>query len=134
MEPSLFSRIITGEIPCHKIYEDAKTFAFLDIHPKQPGHVLVVPKEQVEFIWDLPPEEYQAVMATAQKVGQHARRVLRPKHVGMMVEGLGVPHAHVHVFPFATTTDYHAPADLEAEPDHAALAQMAETLRMEDDL
>ena len=66
MEDTIFTKIIKGEIPSHKIYEDEKTFAFLDIHPLTDGHVLVVPKVQVEFIWDLKPEDYQAVMATVQ--------------------------------------------------------------------
>ena len=132
MEDSIFTKIMKGEIPCHKVYEDADTFAFLDIHPKQPGHVLVAPKKQVEFIWDLPAEDYARLMASAQKVGQHIREVLQPKYVGLMVEGLGVPHAHVHVFPFESSDDYYTPADLNADPDHTALAAMAETLRMED--
>lgn len=131
MDDSLFSRIIKGEIPCHKVYEDAATFAFLDIHPKQPGHVLVVPKKQVEFIWDLSSGDYAAVMVTAQRIGQHIREVLQPRYVGMMVEGLGVPHAHVHVFPFASSEEYYKPADLNAEPDHDSLAEMARKLQME---
>ena len=100
MQDSVFTKIIKGEIPCHKIYEDEAVFAFLDIHPKQPGHVLVVPKKQVEFVWDLPAQDYAALMAGAQKIGQHIREILQPSYVGLMVEGLGVPHAHVHVFPF----------------------------------
>lgn len=134
MQDSIFTKIIRGEIPCDKIYEDAHTVAFLDIHPKQPGHVLVVPKKQIEFIWDLPEEDYRLLLATAQKIGQHIRTVLRPKYVGMMVEGLGVPHAHVHVFPFNSSAEYYAQADMSAEPDVAALTAMAERLRMGDAL
>lgn len=132
MEDSIFTKIIKGEIPCHKVYEDERTIAFLDIHPKQPGHVLVIPKQQVEFIWDLPADDYTSLMTVAQKVGQHIRTVLQPNYIGVMVEGLGVPHAHVHVFPFTDSADYYTPADQHAEPDHAALALMAEKLRMED--
>lgn len=134
MEDSVFTKIIRGEIPCHKVYEDAHTFAFLDIHPKQPGHVLVIPKAQVEFVWDLPVAEYEYLMSVAQKIGNHIRSVLNPRYVGMMVEGLGVPHAHVHVFPFETSNEYYREADMSAEPNHAALALMAEKLRMEDEL
>jgi diadenosine tetraphosphate (Ap4A) HIT family hydrolase len=61
MEESIFTKIVKGEIPSHKVYEDALTLAFLDIHPVQPGHTLVIPKKQVEFVWDLPEEDYQAV-------------------------------------------------------------------------
>ena len=134
MQDSIFTKIIRGDIPCHKIYEDAETFAFLDIHPKQPGHVLVVPKKQIEFIWDLPDQEYAALMATTQKIGRHIREILHPGYVGIMVEGIAVPHAHVHVFPFNTAAEYNTHADMSAEPDHAALAAMAVKLRMEDKL
>ncbi len=67
MEDSIFTKIIKGEIPCHKVYEDAQTLAFLDIHPVQPGHMLVIPKQQIEFVWDLPDEIYQALMMTTKK-------------------------------------------------------------------
>src|ERR1035441_9554415 len=82
MADSIFTKIIKGEIPCHKIYEDDKTFAFLDIHPKQPGHVLVVPKQETDHIWDLPDEEYLAVMTTVKKVSLRIREVLKPSRVG----------------------------------------------------
>ena len=134
MQDSIFTKIIRGDIPSYKVYEDAWTYAFLDIHPKQPGHTLVVPKSQVSFVWDMSPEDYQRLMESARKVGQHLQAVLRPPHVGMMIEGLGVPHAHVHVFPFETTADFHKQSDLNTEPDNAALASMAERIRMEDDL
>ncbi|HEX6416036.1 MAG TPA: HIT domain-containing protein, partial [Candidatus Saccharimonadales bacterium] len=65
MQESIFTKIINGDIPSHKVYEDDKTFAFLDIHPISTGHVLVVPKKQVEFLWDLDDEDYQAVMNTS---------------------------------------------------------------------
>lgn len=128
MEESIFTKIIKGEIPCHKIYEDEKTLAFLDIHPAQPGHVLVIPKKQVWFIWDLPAEDYIPLMEAAKKIGAHMREVLKPKHIGMSVEGVGVPHVHVHLIPFTTQEEFHRLADQNAEPDHAALKAMAEKL------
>jgi histidine triad (HIT) family protein len=128
MQDSIFTKIIKGEIPCQKVYEDEATLAFMDIHPAQPGHVLVVPKKQVEFVWDLSDEDYAALMQTAKKVGRRIREVLQPKYVGMAVEGLGVPHAHVHVFPFSTQAEFHRVADQSAEPDIAALEQMAQKL------
>ncbi|HSX43529.1 MAG TPA: HIT family protein [Candidatus Saccharimonadales bacterium] len=134
MQDSIFTKIIRGEVPCHKIYEDADTFAFLSIQPVHPGHVLVVPKQQVQFIWDLSPEIYQAVMATTQKVGRHIREVLRPNYVGVHVAGAEVPHAHVWVFPFAGDGDFwDRPPAMGTVPD-AELATMAARLRMEDDL
>ncbi len=128
MEDSIFTKIIKGEIPCHKVYEDDKTFAFLDIHPKTPGHVLIVSKKQVEFIWDLEDEYYVAVLATVKKVALRIREVLNPPYVGEIVEGNGVPHVHVHVYPFATTEEAHYIPDPQADPDHEALAAMAKRL------
>lgn len=99
MEPSIFTRIIKGEIPCYKVYEDDQVLAFLDTEPVTEGHVLVIPKQQVDHLWDLGDELYQHVMEVARSIAQRQREVLRPKRVGMAVEGFAVPHAHVHVFP-----------------------------------
>jgi len=125
---SVFTKIIKGEIPSHKVYEDDKTLAFLDIHPSMPGHVLVVPKVQVAYIWDLTDEDYASLMSSVNKVGKRVRDVLKPEYVGMSVEGIGVPHAHVHILPFNTQEEFHHIADQHTEPDHAALAAMAERL------
>src|SRR5437868_634387 len=126
--PSIFTKIIKGEIPSHKIYEDDKTFAFLDINPKTPGHTLVVPKNEIEYIWDLPDEDYIALMQSVKKVGNRIREVLRPKWVGTQVEGVAVPHAHIHVFPFNSIDEYRRIPDPAAQPDQAALAEMAKKL------
>lgn len=128
MEESVFTKIIKGEIPCHKVYEDDKTIAFLDIHPIQPGHTLVVPKKQVDEFQDLPDEDYTALWATVKKVAQRLKAVTGRKRVGIHVLGLDVPHAHIHVFPFDTVEQYRTVADMSAEPDHAALAEMAKKL------
>lgn len=128
MADSIFTKIIKGEIPCHKIYENEKTFAFLDIHPKTPGHTLVVPKKQVEFVWDLEDADYQALMATAKKIALRIREVLDAPYVGELVLGVDVPHAHLHVYPFATPEQSHYIPDQSAEPDHAVLAAMAKKL------
>jgi histidine triad (HIT) family protein len=128
MQDSIFTKIVKGEIPCHKVYEDDKTLAFLDIHPKQPGHTLVITKKQIEFLWDLEDEDYQALMAAVKRVALRIREVLGRKYVGEQVIGEEVPHVHVHVFPFDTIEQFRAPADPNAEPDHAALAEMAKKL------
>ncbi|MFZ1360420.1 MAG: HIT family protein [Candidatus Saccharimonadales bacterium] len=130
MNETLFTKIINGDIPSHKIYEDDATYAFLDIHPVTPGHVLVVPKQPVPYIWDLPPDEYQALMATVRLIGCHVRDTLAMAHVGVQVIGVDVPHAHIHIVPFNTTDEYYHRSDMASEPDHAALAAMAETLRL----
>lgn len=129
MQESIFTKIINGEIPCHKIYEDNDTFAFLDIHPIVPGHTLIVPKKQVEFLWDLDDVTYQAVMATAKKLALHFREVLNVPYVGEKVIGVDVPHAHVQLVPFLDAKDY-IRSQGDAEPDHAALAALAEKLRI----
>lgn len=128
MEDSLFTKIIKGEIPSHKIYEDELTFAFLDIHPKTPGHTLVIPKKQVEFVWDLDDETYHALMATAKKVALRIREVIGKTYVGELVIGEQVPHAHVHIYPFDTLEESRQIPDQNAEPDHEALAKVAEKL------
>jgi histidine triad (HIT) family protein len=128
MSNSIFSKIIKGDIPCYKIYEDDLTFAFLDIHPKQPGHTLVIPKKEIDLLWDLSDEDYQAVMATVKKVANRIQEVLKPQRVGSQVEGVGVPHAHVHVFPFSNVSEFHVVRDMSDEPDHDALAEMAQKL------
>jgi histidine triad (HIT) family protein len=128
MEDSIFTKIINGEIPCHKIYEDGKTLAFLDIHPSQPGHTLIIPKCQVQFLWDLEPGDYQAVMETAKMVARHLRLKLNVPYVGVKVVGLEVPHAHVHLVPFTTHAEYFSVSEPDAEPDHPALAELAKTL------
>lgn len=96
---SVFTKIIRGEIPCYKIYEDKKTLAFLDIAPEAVGHTLVVPKVEIEKIYELPEEDYQALMATVKKIMAHYERVLG-KRMTMKVIGVDVPHAHVHILPF----------------------------------
>lgn len=128
MDDSIFTKIIRGDIPSHKIYEDDRTLAFLDIHPKQPGHTLVVPKKQVEFVWDLDEEDYRALMATVKKVAERLRTILSRPYVGMLVVGVDVPHAHVHVYPFSTTEQSQFIPDQSAEPDHTALAEIAKKL------
>lgn len=131
MQESLFTRIINGDIPSHKIYEDDKTFVFLDIHPVTEGHVLVVPKQQVEFLWDLDDETYQAVMATCKKIALHQRKTLGVPYVGEKVIGVDVPHAHVHLIPFTSVHEYRSHPDMSAEPDHDALKSVADKLRMQ---
>lgn len=93
---SIFSKIIAGEIPCYKIYEDEKTLAFLDIHPETPGHTLVVPKVEVDKLYDLQMEDYLAVMKTVKKLASRMERVLGRRTL-IKVIGTDVPHAHVHL-------------------------------------
>ena len=128
MEDSVFTKIIKGEIPAHKVYEDDKTMAFLDIHGTAPGHTLVVTKTQVDHLWDLSDEDYNAVMKTAKLVAKRLREVLKPARVGVKVIGSDVPHVHIHLIPFNTPAEYSASPNPTSEPDHPALAEMAKKL------
>ncbi len=103
--PSLFTKIINGEIPSYKIYEDDKTYAFLDINPEAKGHTLVVPKNEVDKIYDLPDEDYLALMATAKKLAKNMEDKLHTR-IFLKVIGTDVPHAHVHLIPFDKTWSY----------------------------
>jgi histidine triad (HIT) family protein len=134
MQDSIFTKIIKGEIPCHKVYEDAETFAFLTINPIHPGHTLVVPKRQVDRLWDLPDGTYQAVMATCKKVANRIQEVLQPARVGVHVAGMEVPHAHVHVFPFSSDGDFWDRPSSSSSLSNDELAAMAARLHMEDEL
>lgn len=131
MQDSIFTKIIEGEIPAHKIYEDDRVLAFLDIHPLTPGHTLVIPKKQVEFVWDLTDEDYHAVMAAAKKVALRLRSMLDVQYVGERIIGIDVPHAHVQLVPFNETAEFMAEQDMDSEPDHSALSAVADKLRME---
>lgn len=131
MHDSVFTKIIKGDIPAHKVYEDDKTLAFMDINPVQPGMVLVVPKVQIDHFMDLEDADYQALMATVKKVSKKMRQVFPDKRVAVMIEGLDVPHAHVKLFPFASAGEFRALPNTNTEPNHPALAQMAEKLKVE---
>lgn len=127
MSDSVFTKIIKGEIPCHKVYEDDKTFAFLDIAPYTYGHTLVIPKEQTDHLWDLNDQLYLYLMKVAKKVAERQREVLKPKRVGIVVEGFAVPHAHVHVFPMEGGLRFTIENEVK-KPTDAQLAEMAKKL------
>lgn len=132
MSDSIFTKIVKGDIPCHKVYENEKTLAFLDIHPVQPGHTLVIPKKEVEFLWDLDVKDYQAVMDTVKKVARRLRAMLPAPYVGVQVIGVDVPHAHVHLIPFHTVEQYRRTQNMQNEPDHESLAKLAKLLYFSD--
>lgn len=96
---SIFTKIMNGEIPCHKIAEDEDNFAFLDINPNAKGHTLCVPKKEVDKIWDLDEEAYGKLMSFSRKVAVALEKAVPCKRVGMTVIGLEVPHVHVHLIP-----------------------------------
>jgi len=129
MQDSIFMKIIKGEIPSHKVYEDAKTYAFLDIHPVQEGMTLVVPKVQVAEFTDLADEDYIALWQAVKKVARRLHEMYPNKRrIGVQVEGLDVDHVHVKLFPIDTGAEFRKEPDMNAEPDHMALAELARKL------
>ncbi|MCA9352749.1 HIT domain-containing protein [Patescibacteria group bacterium] len=96
-EKSVFKKIIDGEIPCHKVYEDEHFLAFLDIHPQAPGHTLVIPKEEARWVWDV--ERYQEYWEIARILTNALRKAFGTEWVISKIVGDEVPHAHIHLFP-----------------------------------
>lgn len=131
MQESIFTKIIKGEIPAHKVYEDDKTLAFLTIQPVREGHVLVVPKVQVDQYIDLPDEDYEAMWRTVKKIAARIREVTGKERVGVVIKGIDVPHAHVHLIPFNHGEELKADGEPEIAPSEE-LAQIAEKLRFND--
>lgn len=129
-EKSLFTKIIIGEIPCHKIYEDEKVIAFLEIHPVKPGHTLVVPKVQIDHIWDLNDQDYQYLWKITKIIGNHIKDTMGSKRLGVIVEGFGVPHAHIHLIPIDKENDIRYLPDHNADVKHEELTKIAKKLRI----
>ncbi len=103
--PSIFTRIIHGEIPCHKVAENEHCFAFLDINPVAEGHVLVIPKQEVDYIFDLEASAYTALMDFCKQLAPAIQKAVPCLRVGVSVIGLEVPHAHVHLIPLNSLQD-----------------------------
>ena len=120
---SLFTRIVQGEIPCHKVWEDAQHLAFLDIVPIQPGHTLVIPKREVGYLFDLSAEEQAALWRAVRTVEAGVKRATGSKRVCLMVVGWEVPHVHVHLVPTNAASDFPVPPKLKQTPEQ--LARMA---------
>lgn len=112
---TVFSKIVAGEIPCYKIYEDEKNLAFLDIHPESKGHTLVIPKVEVDKIYDLPEEDYEALFHAVKKIAKHMEEVLGERTL-LKVVGTDVPHAHVHLMPLDPTWKHGRTLEL-SEPE-----------------
>ena len=102
---SIFSKIIKGEIPCYKIAENDDYFAFLDINPLRAGHTLVVPKKEIDYIFDLDDKYLGAMMVFSKKVAEAIVSAVSCKRIGVAILGLEVPHAHIHLVPMDTMED-----------------------------
>lgn len=127
--PTIFSRIVSGDIPCYKVYEDDNFLAFLDINPLVIGHTLVVPKREVDYIFDLPADELASMVVFSQKVAKHLGSVIECKRIGVTVMGLEVPHAHIHLIPMNSESDMNfSKAKLELSPEE--FSKILEVVRM----
>ena len=116
--PTSFSRIVAGEIPCYKIAENEKYFAFLDINPLAEGHTLVIPKAEGDYIFDMSDDDYLGLTLFAKKVAQAIEKAIPCKRVGVAVMGLEVPHTHIHLIPINKETDmYFSKEKLSLSPE-----------------
>lgn len=125
---TIFSRIIAGEIPSYKVAEDDRFYAFLDINPLMKGHTLVVPKQEVDYLFDLDDRTLQDMIVFAKRVAEKIKCKIECKKVAMVVLGLEVPHAHIHLIPMNTESDvdFHK-QKLELTPEE--FAQIAQELQ-----
>jgi histidine triad (HIT) family protein len=102
---SIFSKIVAGDIPCYKIAENNRYLAFLDISPLKKGHTLVIPKKEVDYLFDLDPETYSGLMDFSREVAEGIKKAVPCKRIGLAVIGLEVPHAHIHLIPINSEND-----------------------------
>ena len=123
---TIFSRIVAGEIPSYKVAENDKFYAFLDINPLVKGHTLVIPKKEVDYIFDLDNETYEGLMIFSKKVAHAIEKAIPCKRVGVLVEGLEVPHAHVHLIPIIK----HFIPKQKPKYSQEELAKIAERIRV----
>ena len=124
--PTIFSQIIQGTIPSHKLYEDDRYYCFLDIRPISEGHSLVIPKVEVDYIFDLEDDLLSGMMPVAKKLARALKHVVSCERVGILVAGLEVPHAHLHLVPITSETQLSFEHATPANQDD--LARLAETI------
>ncbi|MEM9981170.1 MAG: HIT family protein [Bacteroidota bacterium] len=124
---SIFTRIVAGEIPCHHIAENERFLAFLDISPVAKGHTLVIPKQEIDYIFDLADDLLSDMMIFAKKVAKGIEKVIECERIGVAVVGLEVPHAHIHLIPINQISDMNFASKLSLSQE--ALAAIAEQIR-----
>jgi len=125
---SIFKKIIQGEIPCYKIAENDQFLAFLDVFPLVHGHILVVPKKETDYIFDIEDAELSAMMLFAKKIAKAQKAAVPCKRIGVAVIGLEVPHAHIHLVPMNTANDVNF-TQPKIKPTGEELAEMAEKIK-----
>lgn len=127
---SIFSKIVNGEIPCYKISENEKFLAFLDVFPLVHGHILVIPKKEVDYIFDMPDTDLAEMIVFAKHVAEAQKAAVKCKRIGIAVIGLEVPHAHIHLVPMNTVNDINF-TQPKLKPSEDELRSMAEKIRSE---
>ena len=125
---SIFSKIVAGEIPAHKVAETLEYLAFLDINPLTEGHLLVIPKKEVDYLFDLDSETYVGLMMFAQIVAVGLKKAMPCERIGLSVIGLEVPHAHIHLIPMNTIDDMNFSRP-KLKLSEERLTEIAETIR-----
>lgn len=125
---SIFSRIVAGEIPSHKVAENEEFYAFLDINPVASGHTLVIPKKEVDYIFDIDDAALGRMMAFAKRVARAQEAAIECKRVGLAVMGLEVPHAHIHLIPITRESDMYFDKG-KLSPSQEELADIARRIR-----
>ena len=125
---SIFSKIVSGEIPSHKVAETESFLAFLDIQPLTMGHVLVIPKIEVDYLFDLDNESYTGLMLFSKIVAEGIKKVIPCKKVGVAVIGLEVPHTHIHLIPMNQVNDMNF-SKKKLEPSNDELVEIAKRIR-----
>lgn len=125
---TIFSKIVAGELPAHKVAEDDNYLAFLDISPLKEGHTLVIPKKPTDYIFDIEDEAYQGLWSFAKKVSHAIGKAIPCKRVGVAVIGLEVAHAHIHLIPINTVADIDF-SQPKLSPSSEELSQVAEKIK-----
>jgi len=126
---TLFSKIIAGEIPCAKLYEDDRFFSFLDIRPITQGHALLIPKQEVDYIFDVSDELLSEMLVVAKPIANAIEAHVSCERIGLMVAGLEVPHCHLHLVPIRGVGDLNF--SLASQADPAELTELAKKIRAE---
>ena len=125
---TIFSRIIAGEIPCYKVAENEKFFAFLDINPLTLGHTLVIPKKETDYLFDLDDQDLAEMQVFAKRIARAIQKAVPCKRIGLAVIGLEVPHAHIHLIPITKESDMNF-SNPKLKPGVEEFIRIAESIR-----
>ncbi|MBB13675.1 HIT family protein [Candidatus Poribacteria bacterium] len=118
---SIFTQIVNGDIPCHKVLEDDQYLAFLDINPTHPGHTLVITKQEIDYIFDLEDNLLSGLMVFSKKVGAAIKKATHCRRIGVVVAGYEVPHTHVHLIPTNSMSDFNFALSRRADQEELAV-------------